>query len=356
MDLELSCEVSQFGDNVRFGYREISDGISVDVTRHVEFDVILLDDNNVERLYEYLGEYLGKDKESVPEVSTKSIEGKSELLNMSFRCTSDPINTFDTSFDEIDEDLYINVKNDDKTSEIYLSSEDALTMAKNINKAFEGVGIEAEPVVEKPSLSLDEASSELQHNFYCASDDGSHLLTGYDISDNQLTLDLTEDSITNYIYLKAEDAIKLSESITKVFGTDQNNPEPHYMRPFKAESVVDEFEAASKADLDKVATDLKEPKEDFHNDMVDVAIDLSKLNKDLNQVRVEISQIQNDIFNTNERNKVKWESLGKLSESISKEVATAMEHLATRIDENGEEIQSIKVLEDIRKMKSRSVW
>lgn len=350
MDLELNCAVSQFGDNVRFGYREISDGILVDVTRHDEDDVILLSDNDVERLYEYLGEHLGKDKERVPEVYTKSTEEVSELLNMSFRCTSDPIDTFGTSFDEIDEELYINVKNDDKTSAIFLSSADALTMAKNIIKAFESVGVEAEPAIEKPSLSKDEATKELQHNFYCATDDGTHLLTGYDISDNQLTLDLTEDSITNYIYLKAEDAIKLSESITKVFGTDQNNPEPHYMRPFKAESVVEEYEAASKADLDKVVADLKELKEEFHKDMTEVAIDWSQLNKDLNQVHVEISQIQNDIFNTNERNKVKWESLGKHIEGISKEVVTAMETLAGKVDYNFNEIHLIKSENIIRKI------
>lgn len=274
MDLKLNCDYNGF-DNVRFAPRNMEKGILVDVTREYESESILLGDKDVDRLYEYLGEYIGKDKQSVP---------------------------------------------------------------------------------EKPSLNLDEASSELQHNFYCATDDGSHLLTGYDISDNQLTLDLTEDSITNYIYLKAEDAIKLSESITKVFGTDQNNPEPHYMRPFKAESVVEEYEAASKADLENVVADLDDLKEDFRGSMESVAKDWSKLNKDLNQVHVEISQIQNDIFNTNESTKVKLESLEKHIEGVSKEVVAAMEHLATRIDENGEEIQSLKVQEGIRKMKSRSLW
>lgn len=354
MDLKLNCDYNGF-DNVRFSRRGTR-GLVVAVSRSKGDSNILLSDNDVERLYEYIGEYLGKDKESVLEVYTKSHEGKSELLNMSFRCTSDPIDTFDTSFDEIDEELYINVKNDDKTSAIFLSSEDALTMAKNIIKAFERVGIEAEPAVKKPSLSKDEAASELQHNFYCATDDGSHLLTGYDISDNQLTLDLTEDSISNYIYLKAEDAIKLSESITKVFGTDQNNPEPHYMRPFKAEPVVEEYEAAYKADLDKVVADLDDLKEDFHSSMKDVVKDWSELNEDINQVHVEISQIQNDVFNTNESIKVKLESLGKHIEGVSKEVVAAMETLATRIDENVGDIHSLKVQEDIRKMKSRSVW
>lgn len=304
MDLELKCEVRQFGDNVRFAPRNLGKGILVDVTREYESENILLGDNDVERLYDYLGEHLGKDKESVP---------------------------------------------------------------------------------KKPSLSKDEASSELQHNFYCATNDGSHLATGYDKSDNQLTLELTEDYHTTYIYLDSVDAMKLSESITKVFGTDKSIPEPHYMRPFKTEPVVEEYEAASKADLNaleerylnslesiaeerseivssinrdyadlkELKEELKELKEDFRSSMAE---DWSKLNKDLNQVHVEISQIQNDVFNTNESNKVKVESIGKHIEGVSKEVVAAMEHLATRIDENGEEIQSLKVQEGIRKMKSRSVW
>lgn len=294
MDLELKCEVSQFGDNVKFGYREISDGILVDVTRYDEYDAILLDDNDVERLYEYLEEYLGKDKESVPEVT---------------------------------------------------------------------------------SLSKDEASSELQHDFYCATDDGSHLATGYDQSDNQLTLELTEDYHTTYIYLDSVDAIKLSESITKVFGTDKSIPEPHYMRPFKTEPVVEEYEAASKADLNALEerylsslesiaeerseivssinrdyADLKELKEDFHSSMESVVKDWSKLNKDINQVHVEISQIQNDIFNTNESTKVKLESLGKHIEGVSKEVVAAMEHLAGKVDYNFNEIHLIKSENIIRKI------
>lgn len=348
MDLELKCDLDEF-ENVRFSRRGTR-GLVVAVKRSNEDNNILLSDNDVERLYEYIGEYLGKEKESVPEVYTKSHEGKSELLNMSFRCTSDPIDTFDTSFDEIDGELYINVKNDDKTSAIFLSSEDALTMAKNIIKAFESVGVEAEPAIEKPSLSRDEATKELQHNFYCATDDGSHLLTGYDISDNQLTLDLTEDGITTYIYLKAEDAIKLSESITKVFGTEHIKSEPNYMRPLKAVAVVGEYEAASKADLDKVVADLKELKEDFRGSMESVAIDWSNLNKDLTQVHVEISQIQNDIFNTNESTKVKLESLGKHIEGVSKEVVAAMEHLAGKVDYNFNEIHLIKSENIIRKI------
>lgn len=298
MDLELKCDLVEF-ENVRFSRRGTR-GLVVAVKRSNEDSNILLSYNDAERLYEYIGEYLGKDKESVP---------------------------------------------------------------------------------EKPSLNVEEASSELQHDFYCATDDGSHLATGYDQSDNQLTLELTEDYHTTYIYLKAEDAMKLSESITKVFGTEHTKSEPNYMRPLKAVAVVDEFEAASKADLkaleeryllslesiaeerseivssiDRDYADLEELKEDFHNNMGSVIEDWSKLNKDLNQVHVEISQIQNDIFNTNESTKVKLESLGKHIECVSKEVVAAMEHLATRIDENGEEIQSLKVQEDIRKMKSRSVW
>ena len=390
MDLELKCDLDEF-ENVRFSQRGTR-GLVVAVNRSNEDSNILLSNKDVERLYEYLEEYQGKDKESVPEVYTKSTEEVSELLEMSFKCASEPSGTLYTHFDEEDKEVYIRVNNnlewDGDEADVYLSSEDALTMAKNIIKAFENVGIEAEPAVEKPSLNVEEASSELQHNFYCATDDGSHLATGYDQSDNQLTLELTEDYRTTYIYLDSQDAMKLSESITKVFGTDQNNPEPHYMRPFKTEPVVEEYEAASKADLKaleerylsslesiaeerseivssinrdyadlkELKEELKELKEDFRSSMAEVAEDWSKLNKDLNQVHVEISQIQNDVFNTNESNKVKVESIGKHIEGVSKEVVAAMEHLATRIDENGEEIQSLKVQEGIRKMKSRSVW
>lgn len=274
MDLELNCDHSGY-DNVRFSRRGTR-GLVVGVTRSDEESNILLSDKDVERLYEYIGEYIGKGKESVPEVSTKSTEEVSDLLSMKFRCTADPYDTFETSFDSCDDDLYINVKNEDEVSAIYLSSEDALTLAKNIIKAFESVGIEAEPVVKKTSLSKDEA-----------------------------------------------------------------------------EPVVNEYEAASKEDLDKVVIELKELKEDFHSSMEDV---VNKLNKDINQVHVEISQIQNDIFNTNEHTKVKLERLGKHTESVSKEVVAAMEHIATRIDENGEEIHLLKVRNDIRAMKGDSIW
>lgn len=350
MDLELKCELGRGFDKVRFAPRSLVKGIIVDVTRDDEAENILLGDKDVERLYDYLGEYLGKDKEIVPEVSIKSTEEVSELLNMSFRCTSDPMDTFATSFDGCDGELYINVMNDDESSAIYLSSEDALTMAKNIIKAFENVGIEAEPAVEKPSLSVEEASSELQHNFYCATDDGSHIATGYDKYDNQLTLELTEDYHTTYICLKAGDAMTLSESITKVFGTEHTKSEPNYMRPLKAVAVVGEYEAASKEALDKVVADLKELKEDFHSSMESVVKDWSKLNKDINQVHVEISQIQNDIFNTNESTKVKLESLGKHIEGVSKEVVAAMEHLAGKVDYNFNEIHLIKSENIIRKI------
>ena len=265
MDLKLNCESGRGIDNVRFAPRNEEKGILVDVTREYEYESILLGDKDVERLYEYLGERLGKDKESVPEVSIKSTEDKSELLNMSFRCVSDPYDVLDTSLDETDIELYMRIKNDEEVAALYLSSEDALTMAENIIKAFESVGIEAEPVVK-------------------------------------------------------------------------------------------EYEAISKADLDKVVADLKELKEDFHSSMKDVVKDWSELNEDINQVHVEISQIQNDIFNNNESTKVKLESLGKHTESVSKEVVAAMEHLATRIDENAGDIHSLKVQEDIRKIKSRSVW
>ena len=257
MDLELKCELGRGNDNVRFAPRSLEKGIIVDVTRDYEAENILLGDKDVERLYKYLGEHLGKDKQSVP---------------------------------------------------------------------------------EKPSLNLDEASSELQHNFYCATDDGSRLATGYDKYDNQLTLELTEDYHTTYICLKAEDAMKLSESITKVFGTEHTKSKPNYMRPLKAVAVVGEYEAASKADLDKVVADLKELKEDFRGSMESAVKDWSKLNKDLNQVHVEISQIQNDVFNTNESNKVKLESLGKHIEGVSKEVVAAMETLAGKVDYNFNEI------------------
>ena len=348
MDLELKCDLDEF-ENVRFSRRGTR-GLVVAVKRSSEDSNILLSDKDVERLYEYLGEHLGKDKESVYEVSNNTIADKSELLNMSFRCTSDPYDVLTTSLDETDIELYMNIKNDEDGAAVYLSSEDALTMAKNIIKAFERVGIEAEPAVKKPSLSKDEAASELQHNFYCATDDGSHLATGYDKADNQLTLELTEDFHTTYIYLDSGDALKLSESITRVFGNDQSKPEPHYMRPFEAEPVVKEYEAASKADLDEVVADLKELKEDFHSSMEDVVKDWSKLNKYLNQVHVEISQIQNDIFNTNEHTKVKLESLGKHTESVSKEVVAAMETLAGKVDYNFNEIHSLKSENIIRKI------
>ena len=284
MDLELNCEVSQFGDNVRFGYREISDGILVDVTRHDEDNVILLSDNDVERLYEYLGEYIGKDKESVPEVSTKSIEEVSELLEMSFRCTTDPCDTFDTSFDGCDGELYINVRNEDETSAIYLSSEDALTMAKNIIKAFENVGIEAELVVEEY-----EAASKAD-------------------------LKALEERYLNSLESIAEERSEIVSSINKDYA------------------------------------ELKELKEDFRGSMEGVVKDLSNLNKDLNQVHVEISQIQNDIFNTNESTKVKLESLGKHIEGVSKEVVASMETLAGKVDYNFNEIHLIKSENIIRKI------
>ena len=301
MELELSCEVSQFGDNVRFGYRTMSDGIVVDVTRHDEYDAILLDDKDVERLYEYLEEYLGKDKESVPEVYTKSTEEVSELLEMSFKCASEPSGTLYTHFDEEDKEVYIRVNNnlewDGDEADVYLSSEDALTMAKNIIKAFESVGIEAEPVVEEY-----EAASKAD-------------------------LNALEERYLSSLESIAEERSEIVSSINRDY-----------------------------ADLKELKEELKELKEDFRGSMESVAKDWSKLNKDLNQVHVEISQIQNDIFNTNESTKVKLESLGKHIEGVSKEVVAAMEHLATRIDENGEEIQSLKVQEGIRKMKSRSVW
>lgn len=263
MDLELKCEISGYGDNVRFGYRTISDGILVDVTRRDEDDVILLEDIDVERLYEYLGEYLGKGKESVTEVPIKSTEEVSDLLEMSFNCTSELSDTLYTHFDYEDKELYIKVNNshswDENEADVYLSSEDALTMAENIMLAFGSVGIASEPVVE-------------------------------------------------------------------------------------------EYEAASKEDLNKVVTDLKELKEDFHNSMESVVKDWSKLNNDITQVRVEISQIQNDVINTNESTKVKLESLGKHIEGVSKEVVAAMETLAGKVDYNFNEIHSLKSENIIRKI------
>lgn len=267
MDLKLNCDYNGF-DNVRFSRRGTR-GLVVAVSRSEEDSNILLSDNDVERLYEYLGEHLGKDKESVPEVSTKSTEEVAELLEMSFNCNSEPSDTLYTHFDNVDEELYIKVYNNrawgDNEADVYLSSEDALTMAKNIIKAFEGIGIDAEPVAE-------------------------------------------------------------------------------------------EYEAASKAELDEVVADLKDLRVDFRSSMKSVVEEWSQLNKDLNQVHVEISQIQNDIFNTNESTKVKLESLGKHTEDVSKEVVAAMEHLATRIDENSEEINLLRVKEDIRKMKSDNLW
>ena len=259
MDLELKCEFGRGIDNVRFAPRSLSEGIIVDVTREDESENILLGDKDVERLYEYIGEYLGKDTESVPEVSTKSIDKVSDLLSMKFRCTTDPCDTFETSFDSCDEELYINVKNEDEVSTIYLSSDDALTMAENIIKAFGSVGIASEP-------------------------------------------------------------------------------------------VVDEYEVASKEELDEVVADLKDLRVDFRNSMKSVVEDWSQLNKDLNQVHVEISQIQNDIFNTNESTKVKLESLGKHTEDVSKEVVAAMEHLAGKVDYNFNEIHSLKSENIIRKI------
>lgn len=216
MDLELKCELGRGSDKVRFAPRSLEKGIIVDVTRDYESENILLSDKDVERLYEYLGEYIGKDKESV--------------------------------------------------------------------------GIEAEPVVEEY-----EAASKAD-------------------------LKALEERYLSSLESIAEERSEIVSSINRDYA------------------------------------DLKELKEDFHSSMESVVKDWSKLNKDLNQVHVEISQIQNDIFNTNESTKVKLESLGKHIEGVSKEVVAAMEHLATRIDENAGDIHSLKVQEDIRKIKSRSVW
>ena len=299
MDLELKCSLDEF-ENVRFSRRGTR-GLVVAVKRSNEDSNILLSDKDVERLYEYLGEYIGKDKESVPEVSTKSTEEAPELLEMSFNCTSKLSDTLYAHIEHEDNEVYIEVENNradgDDIADVYLSSEDALTMAKNIIKAFESVGIEAEPVVEEY-----EAASKAD-------------------------LNALEERYLSSLESIAEERSEIVSSINRDY-----------------------------ADLKELKEELKELKEDFRSSMAEAAEDWSKLNKDLNQVHVEISQIQNDVFNTNESNKVKVESIGKHIEGVSKEVVAAMEHLATRIDENGEEIQSLKVQEGIRKMKSRSVW
>lgn len=135
MNLRLNCDFRGL-DNVRFSRRAIG-GLVVGVTRTNEDSNILLSDKDVERLYGYLGEYLGKDKESVLEVSTKSVEEAMELIEMSFNCTFDPTDTLTTRLNYEDEEVYIKV-NAYYNSSVYLSSEDALTLANNIIKAFGG--------------------------------------------------------------------------------------------------------------------------------------------------------------------------------------------------------------------------
>lgn len=140
MSLVLNCDFKGI-DNVRFS-RRATLGLVLGVTRTNEDNNILLSDKDVERLYEYIGEYLGKHlgkkEESSVKANMKNVEEVSELLTMKFKCTSDPMDTFETSFDENDEELYIHVKNADDVAAIYLSSEDALTLANNIIKAFGG--------------------------------------------------------------------------------------------------------------------------------------------------------------------------------------------------------------------------
>lgn len=136
MELRLGCCVSS--DSVRFGTASVEGNLIVDVTRDVESDNIILSKQDVERLYEYLGKHLGKKEESSVKANMKNVEEVSELLTMKFKCTSDPMDTFETIFDENDEELYIHVKNVDDVAAIYLSSEDALTLANNIIKAFGG--------------------------------------------------------------------------------------------------------------------------------------------------------------------------------------------------------------------------
>lgn len=134
MDLRLGCGVSS--DNVRFAAASVEGSILIDVTRNIESDNIILLKQDVERLYEYLGEHLGKKEESSLKANSKSLDEVSEILTMKFKCTSDPMDTFETSFDENDEELYIHVKNVDIGAAIYLSFEDTLTLANNIIKAF----------------------------------------------------------------------------------------------------------------------------------------------------------------------------------------------------------------------------
>ena len=136
MSLVLKCDYRGI-DNVRFS-RRATQGLVVGVTRTNEDSNILLSDKDVERLYEYLGEHLGKKEESSVKANIKSVEGAEEILDMKFRCTSDPSDTLETSFDSNDEELYIRTEMDDEVTAIYLSSEDALTLANNIIKAFGG--------------------------------------------------------------------------------------------------------------------------------------------------------------------------------------------------------------------------